>query len=84
MRLLGSAAVKTNLIDIPDRRNCTPLYYAAADGDLAAVRMLVQGGSNINRPCYKSRTPMHAAFRSDNLELVTFLIEEGGDLNAMD
>ncbi len=62
------------------------LYKASSVGSRKAARAALQGGDEINGT-YTSiaRTPLHAAVKhSDNSKMVTFLLNEGADINAMD
>ena len=50
----------------------------------AAVKMLVEAGAQINQVNEASFTALHgAAFRGSN-EIITYLVEQGADINAVD
>jgi len=75
--------------DSPDElRPCTPTQLAASNGDLKAVKMLFEYGTNVNElPGDRfGRTSLQSACgRSPSpskTELVNFLLEQGADINA--
>lgn len=60
-----------------------PLVDAAGSGNLRAVEMLINAGSNVN--IYVGSylgTPLQAAVYWEQLEVARFLIEKGADVNA--
>ncbi len=64
----------------PDRS-----YEISREGDLAAARLLIDHGANVNarRPS-DGATPLHAAVGTDNRELVELLLASKADVNAGD
>lgn len=64
----------------------TPTQLAAANGQLEAVKMLVDRGADINEaPAYRfGRTALQAAISRDepDMDLVQFLLDNGADVNA--
>lgn len=58
------------------------LHFAAHDGNLEAVKRLVQAGFPLNAFDEISKTPLHYAAENGHIEVVKFLIEAGADVNA--
>ncbi|TFK47859.1 ankyrin [Heliocybe sulcata] len=61
------------------------IWVAAGDGDLERVRELIEDESlspNVADP--NSYTPMHAAASYGNIDILTYLISRGGDVNITD
>ncbi|WVW83111.1 hypothetical protein I302_105129 [Kwoniella bestiolae CBS 10118] len=61
------------------------LWVAASDGDLERVQYLIENeGMTPNDKDSNSYTPMHAAASYAHLELLTYLLSKGGDINVTD
>ena len=61
------------------------LHTAAEDGDLAAVKMMVSEGRDVNaKDSDLAMTPLHYAAAAGHLDVVRFLISSGADVNAID
>jgi ankyrin repeat protein len=71
-------------VDEPSGPNdYTPLFSAANNGHLGAVKILLEYGANINRYDNEEEwTPLYVAIFSGHLEIVKFLIENGADVNG--
>ena len=59
----------------------TPLHYAAAKGDLIAMRILIDHGAKVNTRNNEKRTPMHEAARNNQVFAIRLLYENGASLN---
>lgn len=75
-------------VDALDTRGTTPLYAAAARGDLAAVRALLDAGASAGGPAdawpFMGMRPLHEAASSGSAEVVRALLDAGADpLEAM-
>jgi beta-lactamase regulating signal transducer with metallopeptidase domain len=57
------------------------LVEAADEGDIAAVRQLLDGGANVDATVLGDGTPLIVAAREGHIELVRVLIDRGADLN---
>jgi ankyrin repeat protein len=62
----------------------TPLLYAARDGRMDTVRMLLDAGANIEDRDANEITPLLIAITNNHPEVARFLIERGADIKAMD
>jgi prolyl 4-hydroxylase len=61
----------------------TPLHIAAADGDLKSVTDILDSGKiDINVRDDNGWQPLQEAIRSENIEVVKFLISRGADIGA--
>lgn len=62
----------------------TPLHLAAEDGDAQCVKLLLQGGANVNAVNQKNQTPLHLAALSQCPETMELLINKNANTNAQD
>ena len=69
-------------IDMRDGNLATALHIAVEQGDLAAVKILVEAGSSLSLKDYE--TPLHTAIRMDHTDIVRYLIEAGASLEVCD
>jgi len=60
------------------------IHEAAAAGDLAAVRALLQSDPGLVNRRERGTTPLHEAARQGHLDVVKLLVEHGADLNVRD
>lgn len=58
------------------------IYFAAGQGRLRILRMLVEMGADINEETSLGETPLEAAASDGHLEVVTYLVERGATLEA--
>ena len=58
------------------------LVKAAAQGDVATVRTLIQQKVNVNAPYGDGTTPLHWAAHRDDQDMADLLIRAGGAVNA--
>jgi ankyrin repeat protein len=58
------------------------LHWAAQQNDLAAARLLIDAGINIDHHGDLGRTPLHEAASFVRRDMVLFLIESGADVHA--
>jgi ankyrin repeat protein len=71
---------ETNAIDLPDKHDCTPFWYAAAQGHLATVRILGRY-ANIDGRDTDGYTPLAIAALKGHVEVVRFLLSLNSDDN---
>jgi uncharacterized protein len=62
----------------------TPLQYAARDGRLAAARLLLDAGANIEAADANGITPLLAAIGNNHPDVARLLIDRGANVNAVD
>ncbi|KAJ1729302.1 hypothetical protein LPJ61_003593 [Coemansia biformis] len=61
------------------------IWCAASDGDLARVRALVEGDSAMaNASDENGYTPLHAAASWKHLQVLRYLLDNGGSVNIVD
>jgi ankyrin repeat protein len=62
----------------------TPLHYAARDGHLEMVRLLLDAGASIDDRDPNDITPLLLASSNDRVAVAKLLIERGADIQAID
>ncbi|MDY6980727.1 MAG: ankyrin repeat domain-containing protein [Pseudomonadota bacterium] len=84
--LLAYLAGKSLMVDLQarDGRGRTALYLAAEQGDLDAVKRLINKGAVIDARDNCSWTPMMRAAQNGHLPVVRELLAAGAELNAQD
>lgn len=66
-------------INLTDRYNCTPLFYAVCNSKTEIVKVLLaQEGVDVNAPSIGGDTPLSIALRRDSLEIVKALLDAPG------
>ena len=60
------------------------LHYAARDGRLDSVRILLEGGADINQPEANGIVPLVMAITNNQIDVARYLIDRGADVNAVD
>ncbi len=60
------------------------LHYAAAEGDVGAVKTLLAQGRDPNAFDELSFTPLHHAAVNEHLNIIELLLQAGADVNAHD
>lgn len=61
---------------------CTPLWYAAANGHVPCVKLLLECGGVVDRASDSGNTPLGIAAEHGQTEAMKLLIENGADVNA--
>lgn len=69
-----------------DSQGKTPLYYAAAIGDVAAVRTLLEAGAEPDFCGWRKpvERPLHVACQFGHIDIVKTLVAAGADVDAPD
>lgn len=65
----------------PGMGGLTPLHHAVRQGNLAAVRSLLDGGADINKTSFDSSTPLTIALLNSQFDVAMELIKRGADVN---
>jgi ankyrin repeat protein len=60
----------------------TPLHFAAKNGDIQIVDMLLKRGARINAKNYDGHTPLHIAITHNKMEITELLVNQGAAVNA--
>jgi uncharacterized protein len=59
----------------------TPLVLAARQGNLEAVKVLVDSGAALNKPAGDGSTAMLVAIQNGHYDVAQYLVEKGADIN---
>ena len=70
-------------IGAKDESGKTPLHFAADQGNVCAVRALVEAGADVNAHANNKVTPLHLAAKRRDVDLLRALLEAGADPNAI-
>ena len=65
-------------------KECTPLYVAAAMGDVAMVQLLIELGATMDGRAGDGMTALMASARNGRYDCVDFLIRNGSNANLVD
>lgn len=79
MKNLGFSFTKGDA-NCKDELGNSPLFYASERGLLDFCDFLLRLGANPNERCSERNTPVHMAFKSGKMELVSLMMKHGGDL----
>ncbi|KAK7428983.1 hypothetical protein QQZ08_004495 [Neonectria magnoliae] len=70
--------------DFMDHKGRTPLSWAAQEGRLTIVRILIQGGASLDEADRRRLTPLLRALKNGHEAVARLLINKGADANAKD
>jgi len=73
-------AADKSLVNSKDAMGSTALHHAAAFGQLATVKLLLDKGADVNAKNRRASTPMHWAIRDE--AKLRLLLDKGGNVNA--
>jgi ankyrin repeat protein len=68
-----------SLLDIPDAQGKTALFHAAHNNRLAAVKLLVERGADVNQTDAVGTAALHRTSGQCSDELIQYLIDHGAD-----
>jgi ankyrin repeat protein len=68
----------------PTPGGLSPLQYAARDGRLETVKVLLASGADINQVEANDITPLVTAITNNHPDVATYLIEQGADVKKVD
>uniref|UniRef100_A0A0B6Z2I9 Uncharacterized protein n=1 Tax=Arion vulgaris TaxID=1028688 RepID=A0A0B6Z2I9_9EUPU len=74
--MLRRASVQLDINGL-DSSGLTPLHNAVLEGNLAAVKLLVQHGADMNRKDSDTWTPLHAACANGEADIARYLLSKG-------
>ncbi|EMC93756.1 hypothetical protein BAUCODRAFT_74420 [Baudoinia panamericana UAMH 10762] len=74
----AGVSVGSSLLNAQNREGNTPLHWAAYNGHLAVVKLLVQAGADMWVKNAAGHLAMFEAERADRSEVVQYLLEMGG------
>lgn len=80
----GTGGVADQLPYREPKGGFTPLLFAAQQGDIDSVRMLLAAGANINDAAPDDGTALSVASASGHEQLAIYLLERGADPNIAD
>jgi len=90
--LLGLSSATCDGVDITEGLNHrkdfrgyqgrTPLSWAAQEGRLRIVELLIQGRADLNETDSRGQTPLHQAVENRNEAVARLLLRYGADVNA--
>jgi ankyrin repeat protein len=70
-------------VDHKDNRSWDALMYAAQNGHLEVVRVLLDRGCNVNHAALTGFTALMTAAKSDHLSVAQMLIENGAVVQSI-
>ncbi|SDU12603.1 ankyrin repeat domain-containing protein [Halopseudomonas salegens] len=79
-RIIAKGNVNLDPPQQPNQVN-KPLAFAAAYGNLEVVKLILEGGADINGQVAYGDTALIKAVEHDNWDVATYLIEQGADVN---
>ncbi|KAF9183811.1 phosphate system positive regulatory protein pho81 [Haplosporangium sp. Z 11] len=78
-RLAKTLAARGARLDQEDKYMCwTPLFYAASEGHVDCVRILLEAGCNVNVLDEHHKTPIYYAASEGHADCVALLVDAGG------
>jgi ankyrin repeat protein len=75
-------AAESTMVDSKDKHDVTPLFVATKTNNIEVVRVLLEGGCNIDAQYGRYGNALYAAAARGYKEIVTLLLEKGADPNA--
>ncbi|XP_075992285.1 uncharacterized protein LOC142987424 [Anticarsia gemmatalis] len=78
---IASASVVSHGIDQQDAFMRTALHYAAEQGHIGIVKILIEAGCKVNITAGDGLTPLHVAVIKNHIEIVKTLLEAGSHVN---
>ncbi|XP_059145822.1 protein phosphatase 1 regulatory subunit 12C-like [Physella acuta] len=74
--MLRRASVQLDINGL-DTSGLTPLHNAVLEGNLAAVKLLIQHGADVNKKDVDTWTPLHAACANGEADIARYLLSKG-------
>ncbi|KAH7048619.1 hypothetical protein BKA57DRAFT_393716, partial [Linnemannia elongata] len=83
-RLAKTLTTRGARLDQEDKYMCwTPLFYAASEGHVECVKILLEAGCNVNVVDELGKTPIYYAASEGHADCVELLVEAGGKIEAI-
>jgi ankyrin repeat protein len=80
-RLIIHTLSKVSDLEARNKLGSTPLYYASNDNEPHSVSALISEGADVNTVRYDGNTPLVAALRMNNLDIVEILCKNRATLS---
>jgi ankyrin repeat protein len=74
-------AKRGNLNEVDEDDGNTMLFRASKEGNLEIVRLLVEGGADMDKADYDGRTPLYVACKYGHIKIVQLLLDAGADID---
>lgn len=74
-------STKPSLINITDEKLWTPLHWAASEGEIEVVELLISRGADVNARDLEGETPLFGAV-DHSTDVSSILLEAGSDVNT--
>ncbi len=86
VKLLVDAGVNINIV--PDDESSTPLMWASGEGSFYIVKVLVEGGADVNLKNKYGYTALIVGSSSiegidENMDVIRYLVKQGADIHAL-
>ncbi|KAI9334016.1 ankyrin repeat-containing domain protein [Obelidium mucronatum] len=72
----------SNIFNLKNFLNQTPLHLSALNGHVDAARLLLDSGASVNGENAVIDTPLHGAARNGHIDAVRLLLDSGASVNA--
>lgn len=84
LELLEKCAAETPLSKLPDRGPWSPFHEAALHDNVAAAKILLNHGANIDVMEGNGWTPLHVSVLKRHFEMTRFLVSKGASSSIVD
>ncbi|MBU1013925.1 MAG: ankyrin repeat domain-containing protein [Bacteroidetes bacterium] len=80
-KIMGLTVKDDSVLNFKDNAGNTPLHYAAIDGSIAIIELLLSNGANIDAVNKQLNTPLYEAINNKHDEVSKLLINRGADIH---
>jgi len=74
---------KTDVVNMVNIHGRTPIHYAALNGDLEVVKLLLKYNANVNPDDNGGYSPLYYAATYGHLEVVKHIVNQGANVNQI-